>query len=99
MALTGKKLEGLTHYYAVAVKQPMNGDVAPYIAECGDIIEALNLTFNEGNVLKALWRSARARQGAGKEGTPVAYDLDKLVHYAERTREQNLRALTSGESE
>lgn len=52
--------------------------------ECFDLIEALNLNFAEGNILKALWRRAKARLGGGKPGTSSLYDAEKLVFMSER---------------
>jgi hypothetical protein len=52
--------------------------------ECFDLIEALNLNFAEGNILKALWRRAKARMGGGKPGTSSLYDAEKLVFMSER---------------
>lgn len=79
----GGKLKG-DHYYRVEVKDPISPEVAPYVAECADIIEALNMTFNEGEALKALWRLAAARQGRGKPGNKPVYDADKVAHYGGR---------------
>lgn len=80
----GGKLKGY-HYYRVEVKAPIAPDVEPYIAECSDIIEALDMTFNEGEAFKALWRLAAARQGRGKPGNKPEYDADKAEHYGHRT--------------
>ena len=82
-ALTGGKLTG-DHYYRVAVSDPMAPDLQPYVAECADIIEALGMTFNEGEAFKALWRLAAARQGRGKPGNKPQYDADKAAHYGQR---------------
>ncbi len=43
--------------------------------ECQDLIEALGLTFNEGNVLKYLFR-------AGKKSPTRVEDLRKVLTYA-----------------
>jgi hypothetical protein len=52
--------------------------------ECFDLIEALQLNFAEGTILKALWRRAKARMGGGKPGTSSLYDAEKLVFMSER---------------
>lgn len=83
IALAGGKLTG-DHYYRVAVREPMASDLQPYRAECADIIEALDMTFNEGEAFKALWRLAAARQGRGKPGNKPQYDADKAAHYGQR---------------
>lgn len=81
--LTGGKLSG-DHYYRVAVAEPIAPDVQPYTAECADIIEALGMTFNEGEAFKAIWRLAAARRGRGKPGNKPQYDADKAAHYGAR---------------
>lgn len=88
----GGKLSG-DHYYRVSVSKPIAPDVQPYVAECADIIEALNMTFNEGEAFKAIWRLAASRQGRVKPGSAgMQYDADKVAHYgvrvAEHTRSQ-----------
>ena len=72
-------------YYAVDVNAPINEASDPYTAECQDIIEALKLDFNEGNVLKAIWRRAAARLGKSKKGYDDGlYDAEKIVFYGQR---------------
>lgn len=75
---------GRVNYYLVHVTHPQREDQAPYQAECEDIIQALGMTFDEGCLFKALWRSAAARQGNGKPGSSDIYDAEKMVHYAGR---------------
>lgn len=85
--LTGGKLSG-DHYYRVSVAAPINPELEPYEAECSDIIEALGMTFNEGEVFKALWRGAARRQGRGKPGGTALYDAEKIAHYGARVLAQ-----------
>ena len=76
---------GSVSYYAVDVNAPINEASDPYTAECQDIIEALKLDFNEGNVLKAIWRRAAARLGRSKKGYDDGlYDAEKIVFYGQR---------------
>lgn len=75
---------GRVNYYLVEVKHPQREDQPPYRAECEDIIEALDLNFDEANMFKEIWRGARARQGAEKEGNTALRGAQKLVHYAGR---------------
>jgi hypothetical protein len=90
----GGKLTG-DHYYRVHVDEPIAPDVAPYTAECADIIEALGMTFNEGEAFKALWRLAAARQGRTKAGGKgLQYDADKAAHYGARVAVHTRRRLT-----
>jgi hypothetical protein len=77
---------GNNDYYLVTVAKPKR--LAPYQAECEDIIEALQMTFAEGTVLKALWRSCAARTfGLTKPGADHnfgIYDAEKIAYYGER---------------
>lgn len=73
-------------YYAAEVVSPTNPDSEPYTAECNDIIEALGMTFAEGNAFKAIWRSCAARKfGKAKKGYDNGlYDAEKVVFFGER---------------
>lgn len=70
-------------YYKVKVDKPTTQE-SPYSAEANDIIEALGLTFAEGNLLKAVWRIAADRKGLKKKGNNSVYDAEKLVFFANR---------------
>lgn len=75
---------GSSDYYKVFVKNPTTL-AEPYEAECNDIIEALDMTFAEGNAFKAIWRKAKARQGVQKKGYDNGlYDSEKVVFFGER---------------
>lgn len=80
---------GENDYYLVQVKHPRREGQPAYQAECEDIIAALGLTFDEGCELKAIWRTAKARQGQGKPGKDpldqAIYDAEKRVHYATKS--------------
>lgn len=82
---------GLTNYYLVKVDNPQREDQAPYQAECEDIIEALGLNFDEGNIFKEIWRSANARKGNGKPGNTVVRGAEKILHYAKRIHRRTIR--------
>lgn len=76
---------GSVSYYSIGVNDPINENSDPYTAECQDIIEALKLDFQEGNVLKAIWRRAAARLGRSKKGYDDGlYDAEKIVFYGQR---------------
>lgn len=79
-----KPTGGRVNYYLVKVDHPQREDQAPYQAECEDIIDALELTFDEANIFKELWRSANARKNNGKPGHTALYGAQKIVHYAGR---------------
>lgn len=77
--LTGKSSD----YYLVQVPRPARGGPAVQV-ECLDVIEALGMTFNEGEAFKAIWRGAAARKGNGKPGTTALYDAEKVAFYGGR---------------
>lgn len=87
---------GSSNYYKVFVKNPTTL-ADPYEAECNDIIEALEMTFAEGNAFKAIWRKAKARQGVKKKGYDSGvYDSEKVIFFGERMLvEAKERAATS----
>ncbi len=85
---TGKDV----NYYLVDVPDPKR--LPPYTAECEDIIEALGMTFAEGNAFKAIWRSCAARTlGLLKPGhdSEGIYDAEKTVYYGGRMVAQRKR--------
>ena len=81
---------GLNNYYLVRVEHPQRSDQQPYQAECEDIIEALELSFDEGNIFKEIWRSANARKGNGKAGNTELRGAEKILHYAGRIHRRTL---------
>lgn len=87
-----EKSGGDVSYYIVDVPEPKR--LAPYKMEVEDIIEALEMSFAEGTVLKALIRSCNLRKhGIGKEGEDIdgVYDGDKIAYYGERVKVQRRR--------
>ena len=76
---------GRVNYYLVKVSHPQREEQPPYQAECEDIIEALGLNFDEGNIFKELWRTANERtHGNGKPGNSHLRAAEKIKHYADR---------------
>lgn len=72
-------------YYRVGIPHPTTQEQKPYIAECNDIIEALQLTYAEANMFKAIWRTAAARTlGLEKSGNTSLRDAEKIKFFAER---------------
>jgi len=74
------------NYYQVLVARPQNPDQngVPYILNCEDMIQALEMTFDEGCETKSLFRRCRARQGFAKAESTAVRDAAKAVHYAKR---------------
>lgn len=81
---------GNTDYYLIAVADPKRIN-APYVVEVEDMIEALGMTFAEGNVLKALVRHAQNRRGGGKKGSTCRYEAEKIIYYGQRLLAQSDR--------
>ena len=83
---------GSVRYYTCSVTHPINEQADPYDAECIDIIDALQMTPNEANAFKALWRRAAARLGKSKRGyTDGLYDAEKVEFYGKRLVELERR--------
>ena len=79
-ALTG----GSSAYYSIEVAKPCTVGREPYVAECQDLIEALNLNFAQGNAFKAIWRMGATALGRGKPGTSLLYDAEKVEFFGAR---------------
>ena len=78
--MTENKLTGgVCNWYTVPVISTQGKD--NYTAVCDDIILALNMSFQEGVVFKAVWRKAAAKLGNGKPGITALYDAQKITHY------------------
>lgn len=75
---------GFVNYYLCNVEHPQREVQDPYIAECEDIIEALQMNPDEANIFKEIWRSANQRLGKGKEGNNALRAAQKYVHYSNR---------------
>jgi hypothetical protein len=73
---------GSSSYYIVEVECPLYRD--PYVAECGDISNALELNIQEVNIFKEIWRTAAARQGRGKQGHSPLRAAEKIKFFADR---------------
>lgn len=72
-------------YYKTLINDPTTEGMNPYIAECNDIIEALDMTYAEANVFKSVWRTAAARTlGLHKEGNDAKYDAEKAIFFSKR---------------
>lgn len=83
---------GSVSYYTCSVTHPISESADPYDAECIDIIDALQMTPNEANAFKALWRRAAARLGKSKRGyTDGLYDAEKVEFYGKRLVELERR--------
>jgi hypothetical protein len=86
--ITEEHTGGSSSYYTADIKNPTTPFKLPYQAECNDIIEALNMTFAEGNAFKAIWRTAAARMGKRKKGNNAKYDAEKVIFFGNRMLER-----------
>jgi hypothetical protein len=75
---------GSVSYYAVYIEHPWNDEEDPHWAECGSIVEALEMDPLESNIFKELWRRAAARQGKEKAGHNSLRGAEKISFFAER---------------
>ena len=78
---TGEHTGGSSSYYDL--------EVGGTTIKCLDIIEGLDMSYNEGNILKAVWRIAAAKQGKKKKGNNMYYDSEKIVFFGERLLEEH----------
>lgn len=82
---------GACDYYRVGVTHPMSSNQVPYIAECGDIMESLEMTYAEANIFKEIWRTAAERTlGLKKAGNNNKRAAEKVVFFANRYYAQNV---------
>lgn len=82
---------GSVNYYKVEIPSPVNQELEPYTAECLDIALKLEMTIEEFNIFKAIWRTAAERTlGLAKEGNNAKYDAEKIKFFSD----VNLRRYT-----
>ena len=79
---------GSVDYYTALVHKPTSGG-DPYELEVNDFIEAFDLNFAEGNIVKAVVRLAQLRREAGKPGSTRRYEAGKTKFFGDRVLEQN----------
>mgnify|MGYP003965399167 FL=1 len=68
---------GSCNYYRKYVDFTFDGRPS-YVAECGEIIDALEMNQYEGNAFKEIWRMAAARQGRRKAGNTTTRGGEKI---------------------
>lgn len=79
-----QKTGGSVDYYKCHVADPISKR-APYTAESIDIIEALGMTFAEGEAFKAIWRTCTGRMGgAVKADNKALYNAEKVEFFGAR---------------
>lgn len=79
-----RKTGGSNDYYKVPVTRTLDGRPG-YTAQCLEIIEALGMTFAEGEAFKAIWRNCSGRTlGIEKPDGDPLYDAEKVQFYGGR---------------
>jgi len=73
---------GDNDYWIARIDNPKR--LGPYSAECEDLIELFQMTFQEGEAFKALWRKGQMRIGNGKPGDTLLRNSEKVFHFAGR---------------
>lgn len=81
--MTVENSGGSCSYYEVKVKFPTKENKEKYIAECNDIIHALDMNISEANIFKEIWRLAAARQGKQKKGNTTMRGWEKIKWMAD----------------
>lgn len=80
-----QKTGGSVDYYKCYVADPIDENNPPYTAESIDIIEALGMTFAEGEAFKAIWRTCTGRMGgAVKADNKALYNAEKVEFFGAR---------------
>lgn len=86
---TDLKLFETTEEYTGGSSSYYDIEIGGTTVKCLDIIEALGMTYNEGNIFKAVWRIAAAKKGKKKKGNNFYYDSEKIVFFGERLMEEH----------
>ena len=83
--MSEQKTGGSVDYYKCHVADPIDPNKPPYTAESIDIIEALGMTFAEGEAFKAIWRTCTGRMGgAVKADNKALYNAEKVEFFGAR---------------
>lgn len=83
--MSEQKTGGSVDYYKCHVTDPIDQNAKPYTAESIDIIEALGMTFAEGEAFKAIWRTCTGRMGgAVKADNKALYNAEKVEFFGAR---------------
>lgn len=83
--MTQQKTGGSVDYYKCHVADPIDPNAQSYTAESIDIIEALGMTFAEGEAFKAIWRTCTGRMGgAVKADNKALYNAEKVEFFGAR---------------
>lgn len=84
---------GDNDYWIAEITHPKR--LEPYKAECEDLIELFEFSFQEGEAFKALWRKGKANLGQGKPGDSAVRNAEKVAHFGARMVVIEQRKLTT----
>jgi len=73
---------GDNDYWVAEITDPKR--LTPYKAECEDLIELFQMSFQEGEAFKALWRNGQMRIGKGKPDDSHLRNAEKVAHFGAR---------------
>lgn len=73
---------GDNDYWVANITDPKR--LKPYKAECEDLIELFQMSFQEGEAFKALWRNGQMRIGKGKPDDSHLRNAEKVAHFGSR---------------
>lgn len=83
---SGEDSGGSCDYYKVPITHPTTAKKG-YIAECNDVIEALDMSYAEANMFKEIWRTAAARTlGKLKAGHNEIRGAEKIEFFSARNK-------------
>lgn len=73
---------GDNDYWLIPIPHPKR--LEPCTVETEDIIEALGMSFQEGEAFKAIIRKCKLRMGEGKPGDTEIRNAEKVAHFGGR---------------
>ncbi|GEK52337.1 hypothetical protein [Vreelandella venusta] len=73
---------GDNDYWIAEITDPKR--LAPCLVECEDLIELFQMSFQEGEAFKALWRNGQMRIGKGKPDDSHLRNAQKVRHFGAR---------------
>lgn len=80
---------GSSSYYTFPIRNKKGEEI---VVETADVIRAMvGNDFGLGNILKACRRIYMSLQGAGKVGTSVDYDANKIQYFADEVKQHATR--------
>ena len=59
--------------------------IPEWVKDCDDLADYLGLDFFQGNILKSIWGISK---GNRHSGTNKERDLNKIIHYASKSKEK-----------